>query len=443
MLNKHKVFDVKVFKKYKNKNAVVGDGYGSYTYGQILELAKDYKEKFGTRNIVYFKAENTIVDVANYIALIMSNQVVILVNKEVQNKYWKTFKANLLYENGEITQLMSDHFYTNPNLVLLMPTSGSMGNSSFVRISHANIRANIKSLLRDLPIFATEKPILGLPMFYIYGLSIIHSHIAVGATITVTNNPSYSPKFWQLAKANRCTSFGGVTSSFNLMMKLGVEVPDSMRYFTHSGGFLTDSQIIKINRYCQERDIDFYRMYGSTECTSRMTILPPDLSNKRSGNVGYPVYEGSVQLNEKGHIVYKGKNVAMGYAHNYWDLQKGNEWNGVFETEDLGMMMSDGTLVISGRDSRFCKQRGIRYSLNDIEESISKRFHCDCMATNNNDTMEPDDKIIICTTVMVDSNDIMRKLRDDGILLDKFILKYKPDLPLLPNGKPNYVALIH
>ena len=70
-------------------------------------------------------------------------------------------------------------------------------------------------------------------------------------------------------------------------------------------------------------------MYGQTEATARMTYLPYKMSRKKIGSVGIPIDGGKIYLandksknDKKGEIIYEGKNVSMGYAKNFQDLNK-------------------------------------------------------------------------------------------------------------------------
>ena len=69
------------------------------------------------------------------------------------------------------------------DLALLLTTSGSTGSPKFVRQSYGNIRANTESIVEYLALTAQEKPITTLPMNYTYGLSILNTHLWVGATV--------------------------------------------------------------------------------------------------------------------------------------------------------------------------------------------------------------------------------------------------------------------
>lgn len=61
-------------------------------------------------------------------------------------------------------------------LALLITTSGSTGSPKLVRQSYDNLLSNCASICDYLAIDANERPLVYLPMNYVYGLSVIHSH---------------------------------------------------------------------------------------------------------------------------------------------------------------------------------------------------------------------------------------------------------------------------
>ena len=69
-----------------------------------------------------------------------------------------------------------------------------------------------------------------------------------------------------------------------------------------------------------------------------------------------------------GELIYRGKNVALGYAAGGEDLIRGDDWHGELHTGDLAETDEDGFLYITGRLKRFIKISGSRISLNRHED---------------------------------------------------------------------------
>ena len=56
----------------------------------------------------------------------------------------------------------------NKNILLLLPTSGSMGSKKFVILSRDNLRANTDSILKYLGICTKDRAVTNMPFSYTY-----------------------------------------------------------------------------------------------------------------------------------------------------------------------------------------------------------------------------------------------------------------------------------
>ena len=92
--------------------------------------------------------------------------------------------------------------------------------------------------------------------------------------------------------------------------------------------------------------------------------------------MGVPIPGGSFWLEDAdgaeikapdatGELVYRGDNVAMGYAQCAEDLSKGDEWGGLLRTGDMAYRDRDGFYYIVGRKKRF---------VNDLTGKSSKNL---------------------------------------------------------------------
>ena len=79
-----------------------------------------------------------------------------------------------------------------------MTTSGSTGSKKFVRISYKNIYENTKNIIKYLNIEESHRTITTMPPFYTYGLSIINTHLMIGASVIVGNFSLVERTFWSL-----------------------------------------------------------------------------------------------------------------------------------------------------------------------------------------------------------------------------------------------------
>ena len=187
-------------------------------------------------------------------------------------------------------------------------------------------------------------------------------------------------------------------------------------------------------------------MYGSTEATSRMSYLDWKISKKKLGSIGKPIPGGKMWLIDsknriikkyfkQGKIVYKGKNVSMGYAENYKDLIKKDENKGYLVTGDVGYKDPQNFFFITGREKRFIKIFGNRINLDEIEDKLKEEgIICACNEKNDLLNMYIENKQKISAIEKFFSNKIIINRRYIKINLVKKI-------PRGSNGKIQYSKL--
>jgi len=110
-------------------------------------------------------------------------------------------------------------------------------------------------------------------------------------------------------------------------------------------------------------------MYGQTEATARIAILPPEYLPDKAGSVGRALPGGKLRI-EDGEIVYSGPNVMMGYAEGRADLSLGDVLGSTLHTGDLGRLDDDGLLYVTGRLKREAKLFGLRVNLDELESMV-------------------------------------------------------------------------
>ncbi|MGH9680256.1 MAG: AMP-binding protein, partial [Candidatus Acidiferrales bacterium] len=128
----------------------------------------------------------------------------------------------------------------HPDLTVLLSTSGSTGSPKFVRLSRKNVVSNAEGISEVLEIRASDRAISSLPFHYSYGLSVLNTHLLVGASEVMTNEGLTSPAFWNVFREMECCSFAGVPYSYQILKRLDVDklnVP-SLRVMTQAGGKL-------------------------------------------------------------------------------------------------------------------------------------------------------------------------------------------------------------
>ena len=403
--------------KYKKNLCVIKDNK-SFSYKDLIDLSKKIAQDIPARSIVLVLCNNSFEFIAGYVGFLRSKSISILIDANIRNdallEIVNLYKPNYIFsptkkiikkyilkkkKNFFIckTNFVNQNTKIDKNLCLLLSTSGSMGSSKLVRISYINLESNTRSIAKYLKISKKDRLITTLNPSYTYGFSQINSHLAKGASIVLNNHSFFEKKFWELIKLKKPNNFGGVPFSYEILkkIKLGEKNIKSIKYITQAGGKLSKELHNWMNDICKSNNIKFFVMYGATEATSRMSYLDWKYSRKKVGSIGRPIPGGKMWLIDKnkkkiyknnlqGRLVYKGKNVTMGYAYKYSDLFKKDENKNVLITGDLAYRDSQNFYYITGREKRFIKIFGYRLNLEEIENKLNiKNINCACTGIDN------------------------------------------------------------
>ena len=345
---------------HADRPALAGDGV--VTYRELEErVAERAVVLAGPRRVHVLAAQNTADFIVEYLACLRLGHVVALVS---------ACRAD------QIRALYGDADDLHPDLALLLPTSGSTGNPKVVRLSHRNLESNADAIVSTLALSEQDRALTTLPAAYSYGLSVINSMLTVGGTLVLTSDSVTEPALWDLARRQRVTVVPGVPYTFEMLERLGgdmlADLP-SLRLLTCAGGRLPAATVRRWARAGERQGWGLAVMYGQTEATARMAVLPPTEVIEYPDSVGYPVPGGRFEIRHKdadgvGEIVYTGPNVMMGYATATDDLARGAELEEL-ETGDRGRLV-DGRLYVTGRRARFAKVRGLRIDLHHVERAL-------------------------------------------------------------------------
>lgn len=270
----------------------------------------------------------------------------------------------------------------HPDLTLLLMTSGSTGRAKAVRLSSQNLDANAASIAQYLGLKPSDRSCMVLPLHYCYGLSVLHSHLAVGASLYFPKIPISDPQFCERLERSGCTNFSGVPYSYELLENIDFRnrLPASLRLMTVAGGRLSPDIIRRYNRLMRENGGEFFAMYGQTEATARLAYVPPDQLEGNEDRIGIAIPGGALTLEDEerrtilsprqpGELVYRGPNVMMGYASSRRELTHGHELD-CLKTGDLAELDDQGLFRICGRLKRISKIAGLRISHDAMEQAL-------------------------------------------------------------------------
>lgn len=442
------------------------------TFERLKEESDDFAKRIGKRCLLFLLCKNEPAAIIAYIGCINNRIVPVMLDSEMDTELlarlidiycpeyiWQPTEVKKF---ANVEQVLSSRGYTlwstktknafslYKDLALLMTTSGSTGSQKLVRLSYGNLRANTASIIEYLGINMQERAITNLPIHYVYGLSIVNTHICVGASLVVTARSIFQKEFWQLFNEKVVTSLAGVPYTFQMLERLRffrMNLP-SLHTITQAGGKLDPELHKKFAEYAQNERKRFFVMYGASEATARMGYLPHEESLRKCGSMGVAIPGGRFELIAEegsviekpyvaGELVYYGANVMLGYAESREDLGKGDSLQGKLHTGDIACRDEEGFYTIVGRKKRFIKMFGKRTNLAEVEHILRQHFQLTDVACAGQD----DKLYVFLTEETLVKNMALYLSAKLGFHPTSISVKYIEEIPQNTSGKILYQQL--
>ena len=459
--------------QYSSHTAVITDSGEQLTYAQLANEVDKFASHYDG-GFVFTLCENVLGSFVGYVACMNKHIPQVLLDgskdlelvlrliciyqpeyiwtpsdrvQEVSNGF-KEFKVIYEYKTYSLIQTGFASQEINSELQLCLTTSGSTGSPKLVRLSEKNLQSNAESIAEYLNIDENERPVTSLPMYYSYGMSVINSHLIKGATILMTDKAVMQREFWSFIKEQKATSISGVPYTYEMLKRLRffrMELPE-LKTMCQAGGKLNAAYVKEYVDFAETNGKQFIVMYGQTEAAPRMSYLPSDKAVEKNASIGIAIPGGELCVMDAdgkvitepevdGELVYKGKNVCLGYAETRADLMKGDENHGELHTGDIAMFDADGFFYITGRMKRFVKIWGNRTNL-DATEQFVKAITPNCACGGVDDLI----------TVFVTEDGLEEKIK--ALLVEKtgfnpraFQVKKIDAIPVKTSGKIDYPEL--
>lgn len=433
------------------ERTAISTGHSSISYRDLAARVEDMARQLGPeRRLIALEADNTLPSLTVYLAALASGHPLLILpggGGKAAETLIAAYDPDIIARssNGEPALDVRRHetaHQLHPDLALLVSTSGSTGSPKLVRLSAASIQANAEAIAQYLHLRPSDTAATTLPLSYCYGMSVVNSHLLVGASLALTDLSVVDPCFWDLVRTESVTSFAAVPYTFELLDRVGFEHMDipSLRYITQAGGRLAPERVRSYAELGRERGWDLFVMYGQTEATARMAYLPPDLAAEHPHAIGVAIPGGEFRLEpvpglDDWELVYTGPNVMLGYAEKPEDLALGREITEL-RTGDLARLGPDELYEIVGRRSRFVKIVGLRVDLGRVERLLADLGLSAAAAGS-------DDVVVVAVEGHHDLALVAKSLAQDlGVPRAAVHLHSVPAIPRLGNGKPDYPAIL-
>jgi long-chain acyl-CoA synthetase len=266
------------------------------------------------------------------------------------------------------------------DLASIIYTSGSTGEPKGVMLSHLNLTSNTQSIVEYLGLRESDRMMVVLPFYYIYGRSLLYSHFLSGGSLVIDNRFAFPVTVLNSMRDLEVTAFAGVPSTFSILLNksdLRTRTFPGLRFVTQAGGGMAPAlqkEVAEVFRPAQ-----LFVMYGSTEASPRLTYVEPTVLPGKWGSIGRAIPNVEVIVADEhgnrlapgvqGEIAARGSNIMMGY----WKSPGATAEvlrNGYYYTGDLGYEDQDGYIFLTGRARDIIKAGGNRVSSKEIEDAL-------------------------------------------------------------------------
>ena len=270
---------------------------------------------------------------------------------------------------------------------MIVYTSGTTGRPKGVVTTHANIGAQISSLVSAWGWMPADRLLLVLPLHHVHGIiNGLCSALAVGATCEM-QAPFDAERVWDRLASGEITVFTAVPTIYHRLIASWDVAPAPVQRSRSDGArrlrlMMSGSAALPVQTFDRWREITGHTLlerYGMTEIG--MALSNPFKGERRAGFVGTPLPDVEVRLVDEegitvpeggpGEIDVRGPNVFLEYWQRPAETQQAFR-DGWFRTGDMAVV-EDGSYRILGRTSvDIIKTGGFKVSALEIEEVLRK-----------------------------------------------------------------------
>lgn len=276
--------------------------------------------------------------------------------------------------------------YAEPDIAVLLFTSGTTGEPKAAILRHANLTSYVISTVEFLGSEDDEAALVSVPPYHIAGISAVLTGIYGGRRIV--HLEAFTPEEWVDAAAAEGITHAMVVPTMlgrilDILDERGESLP-AMKALSYGGGRMP---LPVIERALQALPhVDFVNAYGLTETSSTISVLGPDdhrmaiysddeAVKRRLGSVGKPLPSLELEIRgpdgevlppgQSGEIYVRGEQVSGEYTN-----KKVVQDDGWFATNDGGWMDDEGYLFVEGRLDDVIVRGGENISPGEIEDVL-------------------------------------------------------------------------
>jgi fatty-acyl-CoA synthase len=274
----------------------------------------------------------------------------------------------------------------DPDIAVLLFTSGTTGEPKAAVLRHANLAAYVISTVEFMGAEEGEAALVSVPPYHIAGVSAVLTGVYAGRRIV--HLEAFSPEAWVETAAREAITHAMLVPTMlgrmlDVLEATGERLP-ALRALSYGGGRMPLAVIQRALRLLPH--VDFVNAYGLTETSSTISVLGPDDHRRaiasddaevraRLGSVGRPLPSVEVEIRGPagetlprcvmGEVYVRGEQVSGEYLG-----RRLTDADGWFATRDAGWLDAEGYLFLDGRLDDVIVRGGENISPGEIEDVL-------------------------------------------------------------------------
>ncbi len=236
-------------------------------------------------------------------------------------------------------------------------TGGTTGLPKGAVLTHGNVTWNSINTITSWGLNGQHRAALQLPFFHIGGPNIFMTPLVHTGGTTILCSGFSADETFDLVEHAGITHYVAVPTMFQMLQEhpRWAQADFSKLELVISGGAPCP---LPVMQKFWDRGIDFKMGYGLTEASGNNFWLPPELVQKKTGSVGYPIFHIDMKIIDRdgvacpddveGELLIRGPHVIAGY----WDNPVATAEtirDGWLHTGDIARRDRDGCYSILGR----------------------------------------------------------------------------------------------
>jgi acyl-CoA synthetase (AMP-forming)/AMP-acid ligase II len=261
---------------------------------------------------------------------------------------------------------------------MIMFTSGTTGLPKGVCQTLRAVSSNAGHVALTLGLRADDRIFINTPPYFTSGICHFLTMLAAGGGVAGQLGFFFGAGLLDEMETLGCTGFGGAPAHLvRVVEPLDEARAHTLRFWVSSGDHLPLPVIEKFRRVLP--GVDLFNMYGLTEVSGRLCILPPAELHVRVGSVGRPIGDMRVVARrgdgteaapgDTGELYVTGALLMQGYLDEPGITARTLTDHGL-KTGDFGHVDETGAVWIAGRKDDIIKRGGEKVSIIHVQQAL-------------------------------------------------------------------------